>query len=132
MLSKPLASNSAGCWELLAPQIFHPDFFGGTWSSCPDPVTFTDVECVNIYQDKNAFYKDYDWRREPTLNSREIDGPSGSRVVDVGAMAEWDAADCGWRGGMSSPVASISPSDSPVPFTFLLVAQHKKSYKSLS
>ncbi len=69
-----LSGGSTGGWESLALQIFHPEFFGGTWSYCPDPVTFTDVEGVNIYQDVNAFYKQYDWRREPTINSRETDG----------------------------------------------------------
>ncbi len=32
-----LSGGSTGGWESLALQIFHPDFFGGTWSSCPDP-----------------------------------------------------------------------------------------------
>ena len=68
-----LDGGSTGGWESLALQIFHPDFFGGTWSYCPDPVSFVDVEGVNVYQDKNAFWKDFDWYREPTINSRELD-----------------------------------------------------------
>jgi hypothetical protein len=68
-----LDGGSTGGWESLALQIFHPDFFGGVWASCPDPVTFTDVEGVNVYKDKNAFWKDFDWYREPTINSRELD-----------------------------------------------------------
>jgi len=72
--ARTLSGGSTGGWESLALQIFQPDFFGGTWSSCPDPVTFTDVEGINIYQDRNAFYKEYEWRREPTVNSRETDG----------------------------------------------------------
>jgi hypothetical protein len=51
-----------------------PDFFGGVWSYCPDSVDFSDVEGINVYQDKNAFYKEIEWRREPTINSREING----------------------------------------------------------
>ena len=70
-----LSGGSTGGWESLALQIFHPDFFGGTWSSCPDPVTFTDVEGVNMYKDANAFYKNYSqWQLTPTVNSREVDG----------------------------------------------------------
>jgi hypothetical protein len=69
-----LSGGSTGGWEALALQIFHPDFFGGTWAYCPDSVDFNDVEGINVYQDKNAFYKDLDWRREPTINSREING----------------------------------------------------------
>jgi hypothetical protein len=37
-------------------------------------VTFTDVEGINFYEDDNAFYKQYDWRRVPTVNSRETNG----------------------------------------------------------
>jgi hypothetical protein len=69
-----LAGGSTGGWEALALQLFHPDFFGGTWAYCPDPVTFSNVEGINAYSDKNAFYKQYAWRREPTINSIETDG----------------------------------------------------------
>jgi len=72
--SRWLDGGSTGGWEALALQIFHPDFFGGTWSYCPDPVTFTNVEGINIYEDDNAFYKTFGWRTVPTINSREIDG----------------------------------------------------------
>jgi len=70
-----LSGGSTGGWEALALQIFHPDFFGGTWASCPDPVTFSDVEGVNMYKDVNAFYKNYSqWQLTPTVNSREVNG----------------------------------------------------------
>jgi len=69
-----LDGGSTGGWESLALQVFHPDFFGGVWSCCPDSVDFSDVEGIDVYRDKNAFYKDIDWRHEPTINSREING----------------------------------------------------------
>jgi hypothetical protein len=69
-----LSGGSTGGWESLALQVFHPDFFGGTWSYCPDSVDFSDVEGVDVYRDKNAFYKEYEWRKVPTVNSREING----------------------------------------------------------
>ena len=69
-----LSGGSTGGWEALALQIFNPDFFGGTWSYCPDPVTFTNVEGIDIYQDENAFYKQHEWRRVPIANTREVDG----------------------------------------------------------
>jgi hypothetical protein len=70
-----LSGGSTGGWESLALQIFHPDFFGGTWSYCPDPVTFSDVEGVNMYKDDNAFFKQYsEWQLTPTVNSREVNG----------------------------------------------------------
>jgi hypothetical protein len=69
-----LSGGSTGGWEAAALQIFHSDFFGGAWSYCPDSVTFMDVEGVNIYEDENAFYKVYDWRKVPTANSRMVNG----------------------------------------------------------
>jgi hypothetical protein len=69
-----LDGGSTGGWESFALQVFHPEFFGGTWSYCPDSVDFHDVEGINVYEDKNAFYKEIEWRREPTINSREING----------------------------------------------------------
>ncbi len=69
-----LDGGSTGGWEALALQIFNPDFFGGAWSYCPDPVTFTNVEGVNIYEDENAFYKDRGWFTVPTINTRETNG----------------------------------------------------------
>ena len=69
-----LAGGSTGGWESLALQIFHPDFFGGTWSYCPDSVDFSDIEGIDVYHDKNAFYKQFEWRKVPTINSREING----------------------------------------------------------
>jgi hypothetical protein len=69
-----LTGGSTGGWEALALQIFHPDFFGGTWGYCPDPVTLTNVEGINLYKDVNAFYKQYEWRSEPTVNSINTDG----------------------------------------------------------
>jgi len=69
-----LEGGSTGGWESFALQVFHPDFFGGTFSYCPDPLTFIDVEGVNIYKDKNAYYREYEWRKVVTPNCRRPDG----------------------------------------------------------
>jgi hypothetical protein len=50
-----LSGGSTGGWESLALQLFHPDFFGGTWTFFPDPVDFTRYQLVDIYSDNNAF-----------------------------------------------------------------------------
>jgi S-formylglutathione hydrolase FrmB len=50
-----LSGTSTGGWVSLALQIFYPDFFNGTWSSCPDPVDFRAFELVNIYSDNFAY-----------------------------------------------------------------------------
>ena len=66
--------GSTGGWISLAHQILYPDFYGGVWSYCPDSVTFTDVEGINVYKDENAFYRTIDWRTVPIINTREING----------------------------------------------------------
>ncbi len=69
-----LAGGSTGGWEALALQLFHPDFFGGTWCYCPDPVTFSGYEGVDVYKDENAFYKQHEWYRVATPNIRDTFG----------------------------------------------------------
>jgi hypothetical protein len=69
-----LAGGSTGGWEALALQLFNPDFFGGTWCYCPDPVTFSAYEGVDIYKDENAFYKQHEWYRVPISNIRDTFG----------------------------------------------------------
>jgi hypothetical protein len=53
--ARVLIGGSTGGWESLALQVFHPDFFGGTWTLFPDPVDFRRYQLVNVYEDDNAF-----------------------------------------------------------------------------
>jgi hypothetical protein len=53
--ARVLSGGSTGGWESLALQVFHPEFFGGTWTFYPDPVDFTRYGIVDIYTDANAF-----------------------------------------------------------------------------
>jgi hypothetical protein len=48
--------GSTGGWMTLAQQIFYPDYFGGAWGFCPDPVDFHAFQLVNVYEDKNAYF----------------------------------------------------------------------------
>jgi hypothetical protein len=66
--------GSTGGWISLAHQFFYPDLYGGVWSYCPDSVTFSDVEGINVYKDDNAFYRKIDWRTVPIINTREVNG----------------------------------------------------------
>ncbi|MDB5006576.1 MAG: hypothetical protein JWP45_969 [Mucilaginibacter sp.] len=51
-------------------QVLYPEFYGGTWSFSPDPLDFHNVEGINVYEDKNAFYKEFEWYKTPTINTR--------------------------------------------------------------
>jgi hypothetical protein len=59
ILAKPharvLTGGSTGGWESLALQVYHPEFFGGTWTFYPDPIDFRAYCLSNIYEDENAF-----------------------------------------------------------------------------
>lgn len=69
-----LSGGSTGGWESLALQIFYPEYFGGTFSYCPDPVDFHYFEMVNIYEWDNAWYRKDEWRKTPIPAQREPDG----------------------------------------------------------
>ncbi len=60
IIAKPyarvLSGGSTGGWESLALQLYHPDFFGGTWTAFPDPIDFRHWGLVDAYSDTNAFF----------------------------------------------------------------------------
>ena len=66
-----LSGASTGGWVSLALQVFYPDCFNGTWSSCPDPVDFRALELVNIYRDANAYVNQYGNERP---SDRDLNG----------------------------------------------------------
>ena len=68
--ARVLTGGSTGGWEAFALQVLYPDFYGGTWAFYPDPLDFRNVEGINIYEDGNAFYKQHEWYRVPTINTR--------------------------------------------------------------
>jgi hypothetical protein len=69
-----LSGGSTGGWESLALQIFYPDYFGGTFSYCPDPVDFHFFQVVNIYDWPNAWFRKEGWQEVPIPGDRDING----------------------------------------------------------
>ena len=43
--------------------VFYPDFYGGSFASCPDAVDFRYHQIVDIYGDKNAYFVDKGWMK---------------------------------------------------------------------
>jgi hypothetical protein len=72
--ARVLSGGSTGGWEALALQIFYPDFFGGAWSFFPDPIDFRYYMLTNIYEDNNAFYKEYGWLKAERPMMRDVHG----------------------------------------------------------
>jgi hypothetical protein len=50
-----LTGHSSGGWSTLWLQLTNPDFFGGCWSSAPDPVDFSAFQLGDLYRDDNLF-----------------------------------------------------------------------------
>jgi hypothetical protein len=105
--ARVLTGGSTGGWEALALQVFHPDFFNGTWAFYPDPVDFRRYQMSNIYDDANAFTLPAgDWATierplsrdasgQVTLTMREmnrLEAVLGSHVRSGQQIAAWDAA----------------------------------------
>jgi hypothetical protein len=72
--ARMLSGGSTGGWIALAHQIFYPDFYGGTFASCPDSVDFTYHQIVNIYSDPNAYFLDMGWMQIDRPSQRRPDG----------------------------------------------------------
>jgi enterochelin esterase-like enzyme len=72
--ARVLAGRSTGGWEAAAFMIQHPSFFAGSWPWAPDPVDFRKLMQINIYEDRNAFFHEYDWIKTGLPAQREVDG----------------------------------------------------------
>jgi hypothetical protein len=117
-----LSGVSTGGWVSFALQVFYPDFFNGTWSSCPDPVDFRAFELVNLYEDDNAYVNRFGNERpsERTLSGdvqltmrREVGvenllGRGNSYTLSGEQWGDWNAV-FGPRGTDGLPVAVWDP-----------------------
>jgi hypothetical protein len=84
--------------------VAYPDFFGGTWSTSPDPVDFRDVQRINIYAAGENMFRDHGGKRRPIArmgNTPTLFYDSFSRMDDV----------IGWGGQLRSFEAVFSPVD---------------------
>ena len=80
--ARVLTGGSTGGWIALALQVMDPDFYGGTFSLCPDGVDFRYHQIVNIYNDANAYWIDQEWTRIERPNQRRPDGNIQSMMKD--------------------------------------------------
>lgn len=66
-----LTGHSSGGWSSLWVQISHPDVFGGTWSTAPDPVDFRDFQRINVYRPDENMYRTPGGERRPLARDGE-------------------------------------------------------------
>ena len=78
--------GSTGGWEALAAQIFYPDEYNGAWGACPDPIDFRAYTVINIYEHKNAYYADSDWKKTPRPGKRNYLGELAATAEDENHM----------------------------------------------
>ncbi len=96
--ARVLAGGSTGGWEALAMQVFDPDFFGGTWGWCPDPVDFRYYQIVNVYEDENAYVLHRGDVAVPRPGARSPDGSVRYTMAQENRM-ELAAGEHGRSGG---------------------------------
>ncbi len=78
-----LYGGSTGGWESMAAQVFYPDEYNGAFIACPDPIDFRAYTVVNIYEDKNAYFKDGPFMRVPRPGMRDYLGHVKVTLQDV-------------------------------------------------
>jgi hypothetical protein len=78
--------GSTGGWEALAVQVFYPYEFNGCFAACPDPIDFRAYTVVNIYEDKNAYYLDSEFKKTPRPGHRDYLGHISSTIEDANIL----------------------------------------------
>jgi hypothetical protein len=99
-----LNGHSSGGWSSLWLQVAYPEFFGGTWSTSPDPVDFRDFQRINLYAAGENMFRDRGGKRRPIARMGEIPFlfyDNFSRMDDV----------IGWGGQLGSFEAVFGPVD---------------------
>ena len=81
--SRILYGGSTGGWEALAAQVLYPDDYGTCYAACPDPIDFRAFCLTNIYEDKNAYYLDSDFKRTEVPAHRDYLGNVNSTLKDM-------------------------------------------------
>ena len=75
-----LYGGSTGGWEALAVQVKYPDEYNGCFAACPDPIDFRAYTLTNIYEDKNAYYYESDFKKIEVPAQRDYLGQISSTL----------------------------------------------------
>lgn len=78
-----LYGGSTGGWESLAAQVFYPDEYNGCFAACPDPIDFRAYCIVDIYNDKNAYYYEGDFKQILKPGHRDYLGQINATLRDM-------------------------------------------------
>jgi len=75
--------GSTGGWEAMAVQVLYPDDFNGAYVACPDPIDFSAFTVVDLYQDKNAYFLESDFKRTPRPGRRDYLGRVSATLEEM-------------------------------------------------
>ena len=75
--------GSTGGWEVLAAQVFYPNEYNGCYAACPDPIDFHHYMTVDVYNNKNAYYVESDFKKTPRPGSRDYLGHVSATVEEM-------------------------------------------------
>lgn len=78
-----LYGGSTGGWEALAAQVLYPEEYNGCYAACPDPIDFRAYMLIDIYQDKNAYFLDSDFKQTEIPARRDYLGNVTASVKDM-------------------------------------------------
>lgn len=81
--SRFMYGGSTGGWEALAVQVFYPDEYNGCYAACPDPIDFHHYTTIDIYNHKNAYYVESDFKKTPRPGHRDYLGHISAMVKDM-------------------------------------------------
>lgn len=81
--ARAVYGGSTGGWEALAVQVMYPDEYNSCYAACPDPIDFRAYTVVNIYEDKNAYYLESQWKRTPRAGRRDYLGHVGATLEEM-------------------------------------------------
>jgi hypothetical protein len=82
--------------------VTYPDFFGGVWSTSPDPVDFRDFQRINIYNSQSNFFADESGKPRPLARM------NGKPVLFYKPFSDMEVV-MGHGGQLSSFEAVFSP-----------------------
>ncbi|HTZ71371.1 MAG TPA: alpha/beta hydrolase-fold protein [Acetobacteraceae bacterium] len=107
-----LTGHSSGGWATLWLQVTYPSFFGGTWSTSPDPTDFHDFTNVDLYAPHANMYHLADGAPVPLVRMH------GKAVGFIEPVAKLEAV-LGRNGGQFSSFDWVfsprGPDGSPIP-----------------
>ncbi|GLR15945.1 hypothetical protein GCM10007940_05600 [Portibacter lacus] len=78
--------GSTGGWEALAVQVLYPNEYNGCYAACPDPIDFRAMCLINLYEDKNAYFRPGTFKQTLIPGHRDYLGEVSSTIKDMNQL----------------------------------------------